>query len=138
MNSGSWIWPDVSTIDGAKDACRLAMWCATFVGGLTILFAILSVLGIRLFGTTPYAFVDAALLGAIAFGLYKYSRVAAVAGFALFLLEKVITFVQTGSILGVGAIGIVILIGFFNGIRGTFAYAKLSREAQHPSPVPFS
>lgn len=125
MNSGTWYWPDVSDLDGAKDATRYGMWCAMLVSGVTALFAILSSLGIRLMGITPAALLDAVIFAAIAYGLFKYSRFAAVAGFGFFLLEKIYAFITTGSILGVGVLGVIILFGFLNGIRGAFAYQKL-------------
>jgi hypothetical protein len=135
MNSGSWYWPDVSDLDGAKDATRFGMWCALLVGGVTALVAVLSLFGIRFMGTTPAALLDAALFGAIGFGLSRYSRFAAVAGFLLFLVEKIYAFITTGSILGVGVLGVVILFGLFNGMRGAFAYQKLL-TAVTPEAVP--
>jgi hypothetical protein len=140
MNSGSWYWPDVSDLDGAKDATRYGMWCALLVAGVTALFAVLSLFGVRLMGITPAALLDAALFGAIGFGLARYSRFAAVAGFLLYLLEKIYALATTGSILGVGALGVVMLFGFFNGIRGAFAYQKLVAavppQAASPTALP--
>jgi hypothetical protein len=79
-------------------------------------------------GGTPAALVDAVLFAAIGYGLAKYSRIAAVAGFVLFLAEKIYALVITGSILGGGVLGVVMLFGFFNGIRGAFAYHQLLAE----------
>ena len=62
MNSGSWYWPDVSDLDGAKDAARYGMWCAFLVAGVTALFVVLSLFGTRLMGITPAALLDAATL----------------------------------------------------------------------------
>lgn len=125
MNNGSWFWPDVSDLDGARSACRLGMWCATLVAGFTALVSILALFGTRILGASPYSLVDAALFAAIAFGLSRFSRFAAVAGFLLYLAEKILLLMTTGSILGVGALGIVFLIGFLNAVRGAFAYHKL-------------
>ena len=135
MNSGSWFWPDVSDLDGAKDATRYGMWCALLVAGVTTLFAALSLLGVGLMGVTPAALLDAALFGAIGFGLSRYSRFAAVAGFVLFLAEKIYAVVTTGSILGAGVFGVILLFGLLNGIRGAFAYQKLL-GAIPPQAVP--
>ena len=129
MNRGSWFWPDVSDLDGARSACRLGMWCAIVVAAVTSLVSILSLFGIRVLGASAYSLVDAALFAAIAFGMSRYSRFAAVAGFLLYLAEKILTLVATGSILGVGALGVVFLIGFLNAIRGSFAYHKLWNAA---------
>jgi hypothetical protein len=135
MSSGSWYWPDVSDEDGAKDAMRLGMWCAIPVASVTGLFVVFSFFGIKLMGITPSALLDAVLFAAIAYGLSKYSRFAAVAGFVLFLIEKIYTFIVTGSILGVGALGVVMLIGLLNGVRGAFAYQKLVASVP-PQAVP--
>jgi hypothetical protein len=43
----------------------------------------------------------------------------------LYLIEKIYALVLSGNFLGVGALGVVILIGFLNGLRGAFAYHKL-------------
>ena len=56
-------------------------------------------------------------------------------GFVLFLIEKIYTFIVTGSILGVGALGVVMLIGLLNGVRGAFAYQKLVASVP-PEAVP--
>ena len=135
MNSGSWYWPDVSDLDGAKDATRFGMWCAILVAGVTALFVVFSFSGIRLMGITPAALLDAVLFAAVAFGLSKHSRFAAVGGFVLFLVEKIYAVIKTGSILGVGVLGVIILFGFLNGVRGAFAYQKLL-AAVPPQAVP--
>ena len=135
MNSGSWYWPDVSDLDGAKDATRLAMWCAILVAGATGLFVVFSFLGIKLMDVRPAALFDAGLFAAVAYGLSRYSRFAAVAGFLLFLAEKIYAVVTTGSILGAGVLGVIILFGFLNGVRGAFAYQKLLAAA-HPDTLP--
>jgi hypothetical protein len=140
MNSGSWFWPSLNDIDGARDACRLGMWCAIIVAGITALFAGLALAGVSVMRIQASAFVDAALFAGIAFGIYKYSRVAAVAGFALFLIEKIYQVIQQGP-LGAGVLGIIFLIGFLNAMRGTFAYHKLVAANSAPAPgtaPPFS
>src|SRR5271168_2964523 len=117
MNNGSWYWPDVSEIDGAKSAIQYGMWCAIIVAGFTTVAASVGLLGVTLFHIPPSAFLDAVIFAVIAYGLHRQSRTAAVAGLLLYLLEKIYAVMQTGSILGVGALGVVILFGFFNGVR---------------------
>jgi hypothetical protein len=133
MNQGTWFWPDVSDLDGAHDATRYGMWCAILVSGVTVLFVMLWFLGLKLPLAAPSALLDAMLFAIIAYGLYKHSRIAAVAGFTLFLIERIYAYMMTGSILGVGVLGIIMLFGFFNGIRGAFAYQKLSAAAASQS-----
>jgi len=125
MNSGNWYWPDVSELDGAKDATKYGMWCAIIVAAITAILSVLAIMGVGVTGISASALVDAVMFAGIAYGRSRYSRFAAVAGFVLYLAEKIYTYVQTGSILGVGVLAIVVLFGFLNGIRGVFAYQKL-------------
>jgi len=133
MNSGSWYWPDVDNLEGAEDACRLAMWCAMLVSGVTALLAFLALNGIRILPISGSALVDAAIFAAVAYGLSRHSRFAAVAGFVLFLIERIYMVIQTGTIFGAGVLGIVFLIGFLNGMRGAFAYHKLKSQPATPA-----
>lgn len=129
MQNRNWFWPDVSDLDGAKETARYGMWCAVFVAGVTTFVVLLASFGISILGTKPSALLDAFLFAGIAFGLSRYSRFAAVAGFVLFVFEKVYLFMKTGSFLSVGVLGILIALGFWNSIRGTFAYWKLNGGA---------
>jgi len=96
---------------------------------------VLSLFGLSIMHISWSALLDAAIFGVIAFGLSRHSRIAAVAGFALFLGEKIYTAYVIGSILGIGVLGIIILFGFFNGMRGAFAYQKLL-AAMPPQAAP--
>jgi len=135
MNNGSWYWPDVSDSDGAKDATKYGMWCAIIVAAITAGLSVLTIMGMGIRGISAYALIDAFALAGIAYGLSRYSRFAAVAGFVLYLAEKIYTYVVTGSILGVGVLALVVLFGLLNGIRGAFAYQKLLVAAP-PQSVP--
>jgi len=126
MESKKWFWPDVSTVEGAKEAARYGMWCAVFVAGVTTLFVLLAIFGTSLMGVKPAALVDVLLFVGIAYGLSRTSRFAAVAGFALFIFEKIYMLATTRSVLSVGVMGVIIALGFLNSIRGTFAYYKLT------------
>src|SRR5258708_25330193 len=118
MNNSSCFWPDVSNVEEAKKACRIAMWCAIFVAGVTTLFSVLALTGTKI-ANLPIdgsALFDAALFAGIAFGLSRYSRFAGVTGFALFLLERIYIIAKSGPA-GRGLfIGIFILLGFLPGI----------------------
>jgi hypothetical protein len=129
MENKKWYWPDVSDLEGAKEAARYGMCCAVFVAGVTTLFVPLAIFGFSFMGIKPNALLDAVLFAGIAFGLSRYSRIAAVAGFALFVIEKIYMVMATGSFLAVGVLGILIALGFLNSIRRTFAHAKLGGAA---------
>lgn len=138
MNKSSWFWPDVSSAEQAKKACRVAMWCAVLVASITALVSILAIAGAKL-GNLPIdgsALLDAALFGGIAYGLSRFSRFAGVAGFALFLLERVYMIAKAGPAAGGIFMGFFLLLGFLHGMRGAFAYHKLQAQLQPRSLGP--
>lgn len=131
MNNSSWFWPDVNNAEEAKKACRVAMWCAIFVAGVTTIFALVAMSGTKI-GNLPIdgsALFDAALFAGIAFGLYRYSRFAGVAGFGLFLFERIYMISKSGPAAGGLFMGIFLLLGFLHGMRGAFAYHKSQTNA---------
>lgn len=114
------LWPDVADMESARAASRQGMWAAILVAVVTGLVASFGLLGVD-----AWAFVDVAVFGAIAFGIYRLSRFAAVAGLLLFIIERVTMFSQTMS--SGGILAIVLLLAFGNGARGSFAYHKLRK-----------
>ncbi|HLZ13468.1 MAG TPA: hypothetical protein VKP58_12850 [Candidatus Acidoferrum sp.] len=141
MNNSSWYWPDVTNVDEAKKACRVAMWCAIFVASVTTIFAVLALSGAKP-ANLPIdgsALFDAALFAGIAFGLSRFSRFAGVAGFSLFLVERIYMIAKSGPAGGGLFLGIFILLGFLHGMRGAFAYHKSQSTAAVPlTSPPFS
>src|SRR5215467_10126316 len=136
MTNSSWYWPDLSTAEGAKAACKTAMWCAIVVASVTALFSILAMAGTKL-GNAPIdgsALFDAALFSGIAFGLSRCSRFSGVAGFFLLFLEKIYMIAKGGPAAGGLFFGVFLLLGFLNGMRGSFAYHKLQAQMQ-PRPL---
>src|SRR5262245_49167653 len=81
-------WPDVSTKDRARAAAKGGVAVASFVAGITAAFALYAVFKDPVAGITPWSFVDAFLFGAIALGIWRMSRVAAVSGLVLYLVEQ--------------------------------------------------
>ena len=57
------------------------------------------------------------------------SRIAAVAGFALYLFEQVLVLREGGLGSGPGFPAIFFIVMFSNAIRGTYAYHKLANAA---------
>jgi hypothetical protein len=111
------------------------MWCAILVAALTAGLSVLTIMGMGIRAISAYALVEALVFAGIAYGLSRYSRFAAVAGFVLYLADKIYAYVVTGSILGVGVLAVVVLFGFLNGMRGAFAYHKFQAAAA-PQSVP--
>ena len=84
-----WVWPAISDKTSAQSGARQGFWAAVWCAGVTALVAALSLVGASLFnGIDASSFIDAILFGIIAWKLRGYSRVAAVAGLGLYLLER--------------------------------------------------
>jgi hypothetical protein len=95
---------------------------------MTGVVSVLSYAGIQLFGQvkiTPLSLIDSALFAVIAWALFRYSRVAAVAGLLLYIVER-IDMIASGLIGGLLMTAIIALI-FLGAVRGTFAYARLAK-----------
>jgi hypothetical protein len=75
---------------------------------------------------------------AIGLGIYKFSRFAAIAGVALYWVERIFMFSMQGEEAFTGLsiyLVIIFTFGFVNGIRGTFAYHRFSK-IQHATLEP--
>ena len=93
--------------------------------------------GIELFGPghfDAYALVDAAIFAAVAVGLWRYSRTAAILGLAFYLIERVYMWSQFGF--HAVAMAVILTLAFVSGIRGTFSYHRLRSEARADSANP--
>src|SRR5215813_8041762 len=85
-------WPSIQDEQTARKVARQAFWAAIVVVVITSAFAALALAGTTLGGISATAFVDAAIFGLVAIGIWRMSRTAAVAGLVVFSLEKVLMF----------------------------------------------
>jgi hypothetical protein len=132
-----WIWPAVDTPESARFAMRQGFWAAIFVCGLTALLVFVSAMSSpadRLPQFAPWALVDAAIFAAIAFGIWKESRVAAVAGLGVYIIEQ-LHLLTLSTRRGAGSFFIVaaLLCAFIGGIRGAFALHAMRTRGLHES-----
>ena len=118
-------YPDLSNDVSALTACHTASWACFIVAAITAVVAILR---------APMALIDAGLFAFIGLGLRKALRTAAVAGFALYILEQIMN-VTTGHAPSVLAILIAVIL--FNSVRAAYSYQRLHRTpiAQPPAEV---
>jgi hypothetical protein len=125
-------WPNVKQLADARAAAyQGAFACAGIIVFTVILFAVGSVQG------NDWIW-DAAIFAALGFGIYKFSRFAAVAALLLYWLERALIFSQQGEKAMSGFAGYLIIIftfAFINGIRGTFAYRRLLRAENATATV---
>ncbi len=122
----NFLWPEVSTVSEARSAVMYGVWAAAFSAIVTALAASWALgAGRTAFGiVNASAFVDAVIFAAVAFGIYKESRFAAVAGLIIFVGEKIFQVVETGNLPGVILV-VVLIFCYIVSIRGTFALSKL-------------
>ena len=122
-----WIWPVIVDVETARRVSRQGFWAATWVAGVTALLALLSTLGVNIWNFDLYALVDALIFAIIGWGIHRLSRTAAVAGICLYLLERAYMWATFGP--KNPFVAAIFILMFINGVRGTFAFHKFSREA---------
>jgi len=106
----------------AETAAKEAVGYAIVVAIITAAIATASVFyGRPVGGFDAWNYLDAALVGGIAFGLWKRSRFAAVAGVVYWMISAAVKLADGQRF---GIVTLLILLGFIHGIRGTFALAK--------------
>ena len=128
----NWWWPDVTTIESATKATKQGMWAAVCVAVVTAIFATVAAnSGNIKYGAdsiSPWAFIDSAVFSVVAFGLYKNSRVAAVAGLVVFVFEKLDQITSAGTV-GNIFIAVIIALCFVGAVRGTYALHRIRVES---------
>jgi len=113
----------IDSVETAKKAVAQAYVVAYIIAGITMLFALISLVTEEAIGgIDAWAIVDALLFALVGLGLQFYLRSAAVIGLALFVLEK-IYMIAEGNMSVVGFfITLAFIVGLINGARGTYAY----------------
>jgi len=125
---GSGWWPSVETEEEAKGAAHQGAGAAVCVASVTALFSVLAMFNIRILpGFSPLSLVDAGLFAFMAWRIYRMSRAWALVGLLGYVSERAYSIYAGGSTATAGwVVGVVILLGFVNGVRGAFAYHRLS------------
>ena len=132
----NFFWPNVETIEGATWASRQGFGAAIFVAVATTIVSLLGIGGnavAKAWNMSAWSLVDAGCFYAIAAGLWRHSRVAAIGGMSLYLLEQGYTFTKLGRT-GSPIIIAIVLIAFLDGVRGTWARRRLMDEAAAQDP----
>ncbi len=116
-------------MESAREASRYGMWASIAVAGMTA-FALLAE------SPTARSFVDRKIVVpqillflAIAYGIYRFSKAASIAGLACFAVSQLYTltkFVAQAGDRRLTVLFISLLItAFLHGVRGTYAYHRL-------------
>jgi serine/threonine-protein kinase len=94
---------------------------------LSLGIVLIAVFGTPLMGMNAWSFVDVGLLAGLTYGIFRRSRTCAILLFAFFLLNKVLMFMQSGSLAGT-PLALVFLVFFGRGIVGTFQFHRWKSE----------
>jgi hypothetical protein len=119
-----WFWPNVAIRRQAQYAINEAFCAAALVTVVTAVLAAMAIYGDSVPDIDPSALAEATIFAGITFGIYRRSRTAAVAGLALYVLERGYLIYISGGPRNV-LWSFVIAMAFVNGVRGTFAYHRL-------------
>lgn len=122
-------WPNVSSEVKAEEACRNSAKAALLVAVVTAVLSVVGALGVHFHGLelNLLGLVDAAIFGYVAWGLFRYSRVAATIGLVTYAAERLGT-LGSGSVAGL-PLTIVLFLAFIGGVRGAFAYHRFQEAA---------
>lgn len=128
-----WYWPTLDNLADAIQASNQGMWAAAFCAAATAIMATVSIFMAHgangLMGVTPAAYLDAVLFAVIAWRIRARSKVFAVAGLGLFLIEKIYQLATQPQTLSFGFfIAVILLLCFISGVRGNFAYRRFAAE----------
>lgn len=117
-------WPSIETELEAKGAARQGAGAAGFLAGVTTLSSILAIFDIRVLpGSSPLSLLDAGLFAIVAWRIYRMSRAWALVGLLLYVYELAYSVYLHGTKVTASLfVGAILLVGFVNGVRGTFAY----------------
>jgi hypothetical protein len=125
----NFIWPAVDTEQSAKKLLRYGVGAALFTAVVTALVAAWAMgankKAFNFIGAG--AFLDVALFLAVAFGIHKGSRIAAVGGLLLFVAEKSYQFEQTGRLQGAW-MALFLIVCYVYAVRGAFALHRLRQQ----------
>src|ERR1035438_6418278 len=125
-------WPDVRTLSSARSARMYGVWAAIFSATVTALLASWSLISeTTVFGfVNAWAFIDVLIFAAVAFGIYRESRFAAVAGLAIFVGEKLYQMSVSTTTSG-GVMALILSMCYVASIRGNYSLHRL----QTPPPT---
>lgn len=119
----AWFWPNVGSRKNALFAIEEAFWIPLALSVFSLVFALVEFLRAQESDFEILGFANGLFFGGIAFGIRRRSRIAATAGFGLFVLSRAFLLPPTG--LGSFVIATLIALALLQGVRGTFAYHKL-------------
>lgn len=125
---------DISTVADAANATKQAAIAGAISGGLTLILAGFAMAngGSLLDGfITSWTGLDAAVMLGLAYGVYLKSRASAVGLLAYYLLNQILLRAEMGWDAGLG-MSVFFVFFFVQGVRGAFAYHRMTSETEPP------
>jgi hypothetical protein len=131
-------WPTLDNMQAARSAARLAA-LIFMIGSVGKVIAVITTLHAgSVMNKSPFdiawAFIDASTFIVLAIFLFRLSRIAAVLGFALLLLEEINRLATKPAsdhnfygVVEASLVEIIITLILINGVRGTFAWRRLEQ-----------
>jgi hypothetical protein len=124
----SWYWHEIRDEDSARYATTPAVWVSYLIAVMTGLIAIVSLLSRGpVEDSIGLVCVDCVLFAVIGWRIASLSRVWAVVGLSVYLVEMLASLVARGLSVGSVAgliVAVVFLATYINALRGTVAYHK--------------
>jgi len=118
--SRNWLWPEITDSESAAAAGRDGAAAAFVIAGIAAVFAVLAFFDVANV-VSPWAWIDACVMALLGFFIRRMSRAAAVIALAWFVAARIQGAVAHGFASNV-LLGLILLVGFVSGIRGTVAY----------------
>lgn len=117
--------------EDAQKAAKHGAIAALVMGGMTTLLTGIAIFtnssGVLAVYNDPFMLIDIALIFVFALGIYKMYRTAAVAMFIYAVLDRVISFMDSGELSGIG-ISLVIIFFLGKAVIGTFTYHSIEKR----------
>ncbi len=116
-------------LEKANKTIKTAWVAAVVSGSVTLIVSAAAGFGYSVAGASMWNLIDVFFIFGMAYGIYRKSRVCAVIMLVYWVASKVLIFMEPGS---AGGIAIAVLFGyfFFEGIRGTFTYHKITGSGE--------
>ena len=105
-------------------------WLAgIFSAAMTAVVTAVAMSGTKIGDFSAWNLVDVLLILALAFGIYKKSRICANTMLVYFFVGKIIQFTSTGQVQGL-LMGVIFLVLYWRAAAATFAYHTYLRNEQ--------
>lgn len=137
MNAKELYWPDLADRTETIRVINHAAGVCFVVGGGTAIIVALQMAGVfNLFPVGPETFIDSALFFLIGAGIFRKSRIAAIAGLLLYAFGQYMMIQAGGG--HISFLMILFMLAFINGVRATMAYHEFGADEGSVSAIPLN